>query len=115
MARQRGMFANCTLIIVSLLKLWKVSVGSDDANVTSRKVHTRNWKNIFKISKAANWIIVAILITPHTQRERGKVIDRGVHIYIYICLWSKKNLNRTLEIYSPFQALTVGLLVEFID
>ena len=28
------------------------------------------------------------LITPHAQRERGKVIDRGVHIYI--CLWSKK-------------------------
>ena len=26
--------------------------------------------------------------TPHAQRERGKVIDRGVHIYI--CLWSKK-------------------------
>ena len=23
-------------------------------------------------------------ITPHAQRERGKVIDRGVHIYIYI-------------------------------
>ena len=30
------------------------------------------------------------VITPHVQRERGKVIDRGVHIYIYICLWSKK-------------------------
>ena len=28
-----------------------------------------------------------IVITPHAQRERGKVIDRGVHI---ICLWSKK-------------------------
>ena len=25
-----------------------------------------------------------MLITPHAQRERGKVIDRGVHIYIYI-------------------------------
>ena len=40
------------------------------------------------------------------------MIGRGVHIYIYIyiCLWSKKNLNRTLEIDSPFQTLTVGLL-----
>ena len=28
------------------------------------------------------------LFTPHAQRERGKVIGRGVHIYI--CLWSKK-------------------------
>ena len=54
------------------------------------------------------------IFTPHAQRERGKVIDRGVHIYI-ICLWSKKILNRTLEIDSPFQTLTVGLLVEFID
>ena len=42
------------------------------------------------------------LITPHAQRERGKVIGRGVHIYIiyiyiyiyiYICLWSKKNFE----------------------
>ena len=27
----------------------------------------------------------------------------------------KNNLNHTLEIDSPFQTLTVGLLVEFID
>ena len=27
----------------------------------------------------------------------------------------KKNLNRTLEIDSPFQTFAVGLLVEFID
>ena len=30
------------------------------------------------------------LITPHAQRERGKVIGRGVLVYIYICLWTKK-------------------------
>ena len=52
------------------------------------------------------------VITPHAQRERGKVIDCGVHIYVY---GRKKKLNRTLEINSPFQTLTVGLLVEFID
>ena len=51
-------------------------------------------------------------ITPHAQRERGKVIDHGVHIYV---CGRKKYLNRTLEIDSPFQTLTVGLLVEFID
>ena len=28
-------------------------------------------------------------ITPHAQRERGKVIGCGVHIYI-LCLWTKK-------------------------
>ena len=38
-------------------------------------------------------------ITPHAQRERGKVIGRGVHIYIYIyiyiyiCLWSKNKFE----------------------
>ena len=54
--------------------------------------------------------------TPHTQRERGKVIGRGVHIYIYIYVCGRKKiLNRTLEIDSPFQTLIVGLLVEFID
>ena len=31
--------------------------------------------------------------TPHAQCERGKVIDRGVHIYIYIYLWSKKKVE----------------------
>ena len=56
------------------------------------------------------------IVTPHAQRERGKVIGRGVHIYIYIYVCGrKKNLNRTSEIDSPFQTLTVGLLVEFID
>ena len=33
---------------------------------------------------------------------------------IYVC-GRKKYLNRTLEIDSPFQTLTVGLLIEFID
>ena len=52
-----------------------------------------------------------VLVTPQAQRERGKVIGRGVQ---YVC-GRKKSLNRTLEIDSPFQTLTVGLLVEFID
>ena len=29
----------------------------------------------------------ALFITPHAQRERGKVIGRGVHIYIYIYIY----------------------------
>ena len=33
----------------------------------------------------------ATLITPHAQRERGKVIDRGVHIYIYMFV-DEKNI-----------------------
>ena len=43
----------------------------------------------------------------------GRVIGAGVHIYI--CLWAKKYLNRTLAIDSPFQTFAVGLLVEFIN
>ena len=31
-----------------------------------------------------------------------------------IWLWTKKSLNRTLSIDSPFQTFVVGLLVEFI-
>ena len=34
-----------------------------------------------------------MFVTPHAQRERGKVIGRGVHIYIYICLWTKKKFE----------------------
>ena len=34
---------------------------------------------------------------------------------LYICLWTKKDLNRTLAIDSPFQTFAVGLLLEFID
>ena len=62
--------------------------------------------------------IKGTFITPQAQRERGKVIGRGVHIYIYIHIYvceRKKNLNRTLEIDSPFQTFAVGLLVQFIN
>ena len=53
------------------------------------------------------------VVTPHAQRERGKVIGLGVLVYIYMFV-VKKNLNRTLAIDLPFQ-IAVGLLVEFID
>ena len=32
--------------------------------------------------------VLGLFITPHVQRERGKVVGCGVHIYI--CLWTKK-------------------------
>ena len=32
-----------------------------------------------------------MIFTPHAQRERGKVIDRGVHIYIYMFV-NEKNI-----------------------
>ena len=41
-------------------------------------------------------ISTGFIFTPHGQRERGKVIGLGV--LIYLCLWTKKNLNRTLAI-----------------
>ena len=34
-----------------------------------------------------------IFITPHAQRERGKVISVGVHNYMFV---DQKNLNHTL-------------------
>ena len=60
-------------------------------------------------------ISIVAIFTPHAQRERGKVIGVGVHIYVYYVCGPKKNLNRTLAIDSPFQTYAVGLLVEFID
>ena len=39
----------------------------------------------------------------------------GTIFLVYIVCSRKKYLNRTLEIDSPSQTLTVGLLVEFID
>ena len=52
---------------------------------------------------AALRILLLTFITPHAQRERGKVIGLGVLVYIYICLWTKKNLNRTLAIDLTFK------------
>ena len=65
------MFAICTLIIVSLLKAWKVTVAGVDAtmppfNVISESTHQKllSQEKIFSqnsASKVANWIIVDIL------------------------------------------------------
>ena len=56
-----------------------------------------------------SFMVSLFVVTPHTQRERGKVIGVGVH------LWTKKKLNRTLAIDSLFQTFAVRLLIEFID
>ena len=33
-------------------------------------------------NKKGRGLFLFMIITPHAQRERGKVIDRGVHIYV---------------------------------
>ena len=40
-------------------------------------------KNQMNSVNAMNTEEIWLVITPHAQRERGKVIGRGVHIYIY--------------------------------
>ena len=41
--------------------------------------------NVFKyVHTRTFFLLVYWFVTPHAQRERGKVIGRGVHIYIYI-------------------------------
>ena len=42
------------------------------------------------------------------------MIGVGVHIYVYIRFWTKKNLKCTLAFDSPFQIFMVGPVVEFI-
>ena len=50
-------------------------------------------KNIKKIEIH----LVYVVVTPHAQRERGKVIGRGVHIYIYLL---HRHVKRTNQIGS---------------
>ena len=45
------------------------------------------------------------------RKGGGKRIEKGSREMIEI----ETNLNRTLEIDSPFQTFAVGLLIEFID
>ena len=55
-----------------------------------RNLHSPFLSNIFTLLLVMI-LLMFFVITPHAQRERGKVIGRGVHIYIlYICLWMKK-------------------------
>ena len=58
-----------------------------------------------------------MLLTPHAQRERGKVIGIGVHIYkMFIYVRGQKKLNRTLAIDSPpYQKFVIGLLMKVTD
>ena len=44
----------------------------------------------YRASNLKSTVTFLAFVTPHAQRERGKVIGRGVHIYIYRCLWTKK-------------------------
>ena len=79
-------------------------------------IHVGSFSLAMAVGKREAFIpIKGTFITPHAQREWGKVIGRGVHIYIYMLVNGKKKLNRTVEIDSPFQTFAVGLLVEFID
>ena len=67
-------------------------------NSDSRKLHSVTLSQHNPIGrKYSRTLGSSTIITPHAQRERGKVIGRGVHIYIYIyiyiCLWSKKKFE----------------------
>ena len=76
-------------------------------------IHVGSFSLAMAVGKHEAFIpIKGTFITPLVQHERGKVI--GVVSIVYVCE-RKNNLNRTLEIDSPFQTFAVGLLVEFID
>ena len=42
-----------------------------------------------KVDTMPNVAMQPCIFTPHAQRERGKVIGRGVHIYIYMSVVEK--------------------------
>ena len=57
---------------------------------------------------------------PGTLQVRSKHVNDTVRYGNFfltptVCLWTNKNLDRTLAIDSTFQTFRVGLLVEFID
>ena len=37
---------------------------------------------MYRTTEVSSYVI--FIVSPHAQRDRGKVIDLGVHIYIYI-------------------------------
>ena len=78
---------------------------SPDCSNYSPFCHTLILRKPFKIVKTSRFIQV---VTSHTQREWGKVID-----IVYIGMFVDQ--KHTLAIDSPFQTFTVGLLAEFID
>ena len=49
-----------------------------------------------RVSTSVLFILIkqlGCLITPHAQRERGKMIGCGVHIYIYVYMFvDEKNI-----------------------
>ena len=61
-------------------------------NFKSNKTELQAISKIWALECEMSWIrfINYIIITPHTQRERGKVIGVGVHMCV--CLWTKTNL-----------------------
>ena len=74
--------------------LWPTTLFSGFSHTTDRKVPSEVVLMGSFMSVMSN---KTAIFTPHAQRERGKVIGRGVHIYIYIyiyvCLWSKKKFE----------------------
>ena len=79
------------------------------------------WERPFKLSCYISiefvWPVKKIWLQPEVARVKYNyfLLSRLKHPwYINVC-GRKKNLNRTLEIESPLQTLTVGHLVEFID
>ena len=48
-------------------------------------VETTEYVALHRITQV--FVSTGTVITPHAQRERGKVIGRGVHIYIYIYIY----------------------------
>ena len=74
--------------VVLIIAILEISNHENEFDVNSRNIRPS------KITRYTVYMYVfsyLSIFTPHAQRERGKVIGRGVHIYI--CLWSKKKFE----------------------
>ena len=73
----------CAPIVVALKKNSDQICMCVDLSKLNRFVCWERSPSITPAEVVADMTIEQV-ITPHAQRERGKVIGRGVHIYIYI-------------------------------
>ena len=56
--------------------------------------------------------VIIIYVRIRSFYKVSKSVTKVIGVGVHICLWTKKKLNRTLVIDSPFQTFAVGLFDE---
>ena len=67
-------------------------------------------RGLGETSDNKDWDLYLHCVTPHAQRERGKVIDRGVHIIIYTSETHGKSTGVVISITQYFGIIFDALI-----